>query len=134
MRLYAVRLKANKEAVGFYFASGMRTLWDCVDQVCDPVDCEYTALPDGCGVDFSKKFDGKIATLNTGGNDAAFHTSDYAKNARKLRARLEANEPLLEFLLDPDEASWTRMPATDEPGGLVHWAMNQVRAKVSADG
>lgn len=53
MKIYLVRLKENREAVGFFWALNLGELWDVIDEVCDPNACEYAQFthlgPGGIG-------------------------------------------------------------------------------------
>lgn len=50
MNMYIVRLKENKCLVGFYYADDTEILFDLVDELCDPFECEFVECDLACGM------------------------------------------------------------------------------------
>jgi hypothetical protein len=64
MRLFAVRLIKDKQAVGFFWAPDPITLWQMIDSVCDPSECECRPIKDRAAITWQ----GQIKATLGGGN------------------------------------------------------------------
>jgi hypothetical protein len=57
MRLFAVRIRESKIAVGIFFARSVLVLArDLIDQFCDPSNCEYRSITADTGIFFNADF------------------------------------------------------------------------------
>jgi hypothetical protein len=117
MRLFAVRLIEDKQAVGFFWAIDSSSLWWMIDSVCDPGDCEYHRISDRAAITWESKV---TATLGAGSN---FTEEDEASGEsaalNELRAKVDFSYAFEDFLYSTVE-EWTKVPYADEPGGGIH--------------
>jgi hypothetical protein len=118
MRLFAVRLIKDKQAVGFFWATDAESLWWMVDAVCDPGGCEFHRVRNEAAITWP----GKVrATLGGGKN---FTDEDEAtgesKAINQLRTEISFDFALEDYLYATVEGGWIKLPFADEPGGGVH--------------
>jgi hypothetical protein len=117
MRLFAVRLLEDKQAVGFFWAANSSSLWWMIDSVCDPGLCEYHRISERAAI----MWDGKVtATLGAGSNlTDEDEASGESSALDELRAKMDFSYAFEDFLYGTVE-EWTKVPYADEPGGGIH--------------
>ncbi len=111
MRLFAVRLIEGKQAVGFFWASDLISLWWMIDSVCDPGLCEYHQIDDRAAITWQ---DGVKATLGAG-NDLDDETGEMPA-LDELRRELTFDFALEDYVTRKITAEWKKVPFADEPG------------------
>jgi hypothetical protein len=115
MRLFAVRLIKDKQAVGFFWAPDPITLWWMIDSVCDPGECEYHRINDRAAL----TWEGKVkATLGTGAKTDEATGECAALN--ELRTKMTFEYALEDYVIGEVDSGWTKVPYADEPGGGIH--------------
>lgn len=111
MRLFAVRLIEDKQAVGFFWAPDLTTLWRMIDSVCDPGLCEYHQIDDRAAITWQG---GVNATLGAG-NDLGDETGE-PPALDELRRELTFDFALEDYVTRKITAEWKKVPFADEPG------------------
>jgi hypothetical protein len=112
MRLFAVRLIENKQAVGFFWAPDLVSLWWMIDSVCDPGECEYHQI-DGIA---AITWQGAVkATLGAGNDDK----TGEMPALDELRRELTFDFALEDYVTRAIPAEWKKVPFADEPGGGI---------------
>lgn len=72
MNTYLVRLRKNAELVGLFVSPDDESLWEFVDECCDPDACEFLELPPG-GIYLSNAGAAHVpANISDPENDASF--------------------------------------------------------------
>ena len=111
MRLFAVRLIKEKQAVGFFWAPDPITLWQMIDSVCDPSECECHPIKDGAAITWQ----GNVKATLGGGNGQ--HDEDGASSPlEELRRELCFDYALEDFVMDEINTGWIKVPSADESG------------------
>jgi hypothetical protein len=111
MRLFAVRLIEDKQAVGFFWAPDPITLWRMIDSVCDPGLCECHEINDRAAITWQG---GVKATLGAG-NDLDDETGEMPA-LDELRRELTFDFALEDYVMREISAEWRKVPFADEPG------------------
>jgi hypothetical protein len=111
MRLFAVRLIEDKQAVGFFWAPDLISLWWMIDSVCDPGLCEYHPIDDRAAITWQGKVN---ATLGTG-NDVDRKTGELPA-LDELRRELTFDFALEDYVTREIVAEWKKVPFADESG------------------
>jgi hypothetical protein len=104
MSTYLVRLKDTKEAVGIFMAGDLNALWDSVDEVTSPTECEYRRLA-GAGLAIHWKDSGAAMFGVNGVNPA----DGEDVNLDDLSNGITFSESLVEAILN-EKAGWTPVP------------------------
>jgi hypothetical protein len=111
MRLFAVRLIEDKQAVGFFWAPDPITLWQMIDSVCDPSECECHPINDAAAITWQSNvkatLGGGIGQQSEDGESAALS---------ELRRELSFDYALEDFVMDEIDSGWRKVPSADEPG------------------
>jgi hypothetical protein len=110
MRLFAVRLIEDKQAVGFFWAADLTTLWWMIDSICDPGLCEYHPIEDCAAITWQ---DGVKATLGAGNGP---DETGESPALNELRRELTFDFALEDYVAREITAEWTKVPFADEPG------------------
>jgi hypothetical protein len=116
MRLFAVRVIEDKQAVGFFWTPDLTSLWWMIDSVCDPGGCEYRRIKDKAAIVWSDRVK---ATLGAGGNDSEEDGSEDSELLTELREKIQFDFSFEDYVYGEVEG-WTKVPFADEPGGGVH--------------
>jgi hypothetical protein len=111
MRLFAVRLIEDKQAVGFFWAPDLTTLWWMIDSVCDPGLCEYHQI-DGCA---AITWQGGVKATLGAGNGPDDETGEMPA-LNELRRELTFDFALEDYVAREITAEWKKVPFADEPG------------------
>ncbi len=111
MRLFAVRLIKDKQAVGFFWAPDPITLWQMIDSVCDPSECECHPIKDGAAITWQ----GNVRATLGCGNGQQSEDGELAA-LDELRCELSFDYALEDFVMDEVSSEWKKVPSADEPG------------------
>jgi hypothetical protein len=130
MRLFAVRLIKDKQAVGFFWAPDSVSLWWMIDSVCDPGECEYRRIKDRAAI----TWDGKVnAGLGTG--TEIDDTTGECSALAELRRGLSFEYELEDYVFSRIEEGWTKVPYATEPGcGIYELFEDEERKKARKKG
>jgi hypothetical protein len=110
MRLFAVRLIKDKQAVGFFWAPDPITLWQMIDSVCDPSECECRQIKDRAAITWQ----GQVkATL---GGNGQHDEGEKSSALDELRRELCFDYALEDFVMGEVNTEWKKVPSADEPG------------------
>ena len=126
MRLFAVRVIEDKQAVGFFWAPDFVALWWMIDSVCDPGGCEYRRINDRAAIIWEGWVD---AGLGTG---IEFDDATGESEAlNKLRDGISFEYAFEDYIIGKVDEGWTKVPFADEPGGGIHelYSRKQKRKK-----
>jgi hypothetical protein len=110
MRLFAVRLIENKQAVGFFWAPDLTSLWWMIDSVCDPGLCEYHPIDDRAAITWQ----GEVNATLGAGNDVDTKTGEQPA-LDELRREVSFDFALEDYVTREIPAEWKKVPAADEP-------------------
>ena len=111
MRLFAVRLIKNKQAVGFFWAPDAITLWQMIDSVCDPGECECHPIKDRAAITWQ----GKVKATLGGGNVQQDEEGE-SSALNELRRELTFDYALEDYVIGEVNTQWKKVPSADEPG------------------
>jgi hypothetical protein len=111
MRLFAVRLSEGKQAVGFFWAPDLTSLWWMIDSVCDPGLCEYHQIDDRAAITWQ----GEINATLGAGNKVDPKTGELPA-LDELRRELTFDFALEDYVTREIVAEWKKVPFADEPG------------------
>ena len=115
MRLFAVRLIKDKQAVGFFWAPDPITLWWMINSVCDPGLCEYHRINDRAAI----IWDGKVKATLGAGNDFDDQTREVSALS-ELRREMTFEYALEDYVTGEVNSEWRKVPFATEPGGGIH--------------
>jgi len=121
MGTYAVRMRETQEIVGLFAASSKSWLWDQVDEILEPSDCEYISVANG-GIVFP---DAGAPPLrkdpdqhsDASGDDFAWESKHRTKTGDKLWQRIERAK------------AWVRMDYASEGVGLIARIERQITSE-----
>jgi hypothetical protein len=111
MRLFAVRLIETKQAVGFFWAPDPIALWQMIDSVCDPSECECRQINDRAAITWQSQVK---ATL--GGGNGLHDEKLKSSTLNELQRELSFDYALEDFVMGEVDTEWKRVPSADEPG------------------
>jgi hypothetical protein len=111
MKLFAVRLIEDKQAVGFFWAPDLTSLWWMIDSICDPGLCEYHQIDDRAAITWQG---GVKATLGAG-NGLDDKTGELPA-LDELRREVTFDFALEDYVTREIVAEWKKVPFADEPG------------------
>ncbi len=111
MRLFAVRLIKDKQAVGFFWAPDPITLWQMIDSVCDPSECECHPIKEGAAITWQ----GNVKATLGGGNAQQSEDAECAA-LDELRRELTFDYALEDFVVGKIDTDWKKVPSADAPG------------------
>src|SRR4029077_11734756 len=111
MRLFAVRLIKNKQAVGFFWAPDAITLWQMIDSVCDPGECECHPIRDSAAITWQ----GKVKATLGGGNGQQDEEGE-SSALNELRRELTFDYALEDYVIGEVNTQWKKVPSAEEPG------------------
>ena len=78
MKLYIVRMVINQEIVGFFWARNPTCLWDDVDTVVSPTECEYQPVTGAAAVVFPSPGSARIGfDLPADDTEAEYITAEW---------------------------------------------------------
>jgi hypothetical protein len=110
MRLFAVRLIKDKQAVGFFWAPDPITLWQMIDSVCDPSECECRQIKDRAAITWQ----GQVkATL---GGNGQHDEGEKSSALDELQRELCFDYALEDYVMGEVDTEWKKVPSADEPG------------------
>jgi hypothetical protein len=107
LKLFAVRVVDDKQAVGFFWAPDLESLWWMIDEITDPGACECGLVDGPAAVTWA----GQVPAMGVEREDVEDETSD-----REVLAREASFDYALGDVLYDSMKGWTRMPYTPEPG------------------
>lgn len=116
MRLFAVRVIEDKQAVGFFWAPDFTSLWWMIDTVCDPGGCEYRRIKDRAAIVWSDRVK---ANLGAGGNYSDDDETEGSKILTELREKIQFEFSFEDYIYGEVDG-WTKVPFATEPGGGVY--------------
>jgi len=111
MRLFAVRLIETKQAVGFFWAPDPIALWQMIDSVCDPSECECHPIKDSAAITWQ----GQVKATLGGGNVRQDEAGEPSA-LNELRRELSFDYALEDFVMGEVDTEWKKVPPADEPG------------------
>lgn len=115
MRLFAVRLIKDKQAVGFFWAPDSISLWWMIDSVCDPGQCEFHRIKDRAAITWQ----GKVKATLGSGSDIDDETNEFPQ-LDELRRELTFDYALEDYVMGEVNTEWQKVPFANEPGGGIH--------------
>lgn len=110
MRLFAVRMKKDRQAVGIFWADTLGDLWWMVDHVCDPGHCEYHPINERAALVAAKADSPPLGVeqkLDDGGNLLG----------PNLIHSLTPEFALYDYFYEQVDKGWKPLPYFGEPGG-----------------
>jgi hypothetical protein len=112
MKLYAVRIIEERWPVGFFWVRDLEQLIFCVDDICQPADCEYKPIHQVGGIVWPDH--GEIAWqmgVKTSCDDLSTEVSHF----QRVKAGLGFYGALEDLICGIEVRGWKRIPPSITP-------------------